>query len=146
MNIHKDMMSILRRKYFPPVESSTENSVTVDQHMKDLSLQGEIQELVRSCLRASGRSANKTKVKSYINNPTWKNKEETNKEVLENKTRQEGQEHVTADSQPGSDGTQITSLLLDRAAVETGDVTRTPGMQNYINGLITEDELNNEKY
>ena len=69
------MMSILKRKYFPPVESDTQ-SVTVDQHMKDLNLQGEIQELVRSCLRATGRSANKTTVKTYVDNPNWKNKEQ----------------------------------------------------------------------
>jgi hypothetical protein len=117
----------------------------VDQHLKDLSLQGEIQEMVRACLRASGRSASQTQVKSFVENPDWKNKSEVNKEILANKNSRAGQGQVPADFQLGSDRTNVTSLLVERAETQKGDVTKTPGIQDYIHGLITEDQLNEQE-
>jgi hypothetical protein len=110
---------------------------STDQHLKDLSLQGEIQEMVRACLRASGRSASKTKVKTFVENPEWKNKAEVNKEILADKISRADQGQVPADFQLGSDRTHVTSLLVDRAETQKGDVTKTPGIQDYIHGLIT---------
>jgi hypothetical protein len=145
LNLHTEMMEILRRKYFPQVESTEEASVTVDQHLKDLSLQGEITELVRACLRSSGRSANKTKVRTFVENPKWKSKNEINKENYADRISQEDQGRVTADSQMLSDSTNVTSLLVDRADTPKDDVTNSQGIQNYIHGLITEDELSEEE-
>ena len=145
LNVHTEMMEILCRKYFPLVESTEETSVMVDQHLKDLSLQGEILEMVRACLRASGRSASKTKVKTFVENPEWKNKAEVNKENYSDKISRAGQGQVPADFQLGSDRTRITSLLVDRAETEKGDVTKTPSIQDYIHGLITEDQLNEQE-
>ena len=45
--LFEEMMIILRRKYFPPVQDPS-SEITVDQHFKDISLQGEMQEMVRS--------------------------------------------------------------------------------------------------
>jgi hypothetical protein len=42
-------------------------------------------------------------------------------------------------------GTQVTSLLVDRPVAENGDVPKLPGIQNYINGLITEDQLSEQE-
>ena len=148
MNLHTDMMEILRRKYFPRVVVESEEScVTVDQHLKDLSLKGEISELIRASLRSSGRSANKTKVRTFVENPKWKNKNEINTEDsadnISRKDQDQGQ--ITADSQLLSSSADVISLLVDRSDTPCGDVTNSPGIQNYIQGLVTEDELNEEE-
>jgi hypothetical protein len=122
LDIHKEMMHILKRKYFPPVPDPF-SEITVDQHFKDIGLQGETQEMVRSCLRASGRSAKKEKIKSYIENPEWTNKSELSTKIPNNNYSQPGQDLMSADFTSSPAVTHVTSLLVDRPEAETGDVT-----------------------
>ena len=48
LDIREDMLSILKRKYFP--RKLSQQGITVNEHMRDLDLSAEIQELVKSCL------------------------------------------------------------------------------------------------
>ena len=69
LNIHDDLLKILHKKYFPRVRENENEAISVDRHMRDdLHLDSEVQKVVRSALRASGRSETNTKVFKYVEN------------------------------------------------------------------------------
>ena len=96
LDIHSEMMNVLRAKYFPQVPSG--ESVTVDQHLDSLGLSEEVRNMVRKCLQSSGRSEKTTYIKQYKENPSWKNKSEIDA-LCKNSDAQLGESAVTADQQ-----------------------------------------------
>ena len=138
LDLHDEMLAILKQKYFP--KQLSDKTITIDQHMRDLNLTGEIQGLVRSCLRASGRSGNNTMIRNYEENQDFKSKEQVEMEKLKKE-----KEQITDNSQQKSDTKQVTTLLIDRAAGANIDVNKSPRIRNYVDGLISEDQLTEQE-
>ena len=138
LDLHDEMLAILKQKYFP--KQLSDKTITIDQHMRDLNLTGEIQGLVRSCLRASGRSGNNTMIRNYEENQDFKSKEQVEIEKLKKE-----KEQITDNSQQKADTKQVTTLLIDRADGANIDVNKSPKIQNYVDGLISEDQLTEQE-
>ena len=136
LNVHEEMMKILKRKYFPQVVDESA-AIPVDKHMQTIGLQPEIAEMVRQCLQALGRSEKKEQIRSYKENPEWQSKSEINTKLSSGSDSQPVQDRVSADGETSPDATHVHSLLVGQPETAVGDVTRLPGIQRYIDGLVT---------
>jgi hypothetical protein len=138
LDLKEEMLTILKRKYFP--RKLSKKSITIDEHMRDLNLTGEIQGLVKSCLRASGRSEKTTLIRNYEENTDFKSKQQVEMENLEEKKNK-----IVDNSQLKSDTKQVKTLLIDRTAGADWDRNKSPGIDNYVDGLISEDQLTEQQ-
>ena len=122
MGVHREMMAILRNKYFPP--SKTEETVTVEDEMERLDLSTLVQQKISECLKRAGKSAAKTKINKY------------HKEMelpVEVQQVVDGQESQTQPAQH----LEVQAFLVG----EADTCQQFPSTQDYLSGLIDIDKL-----
>jgi hypothetical protein len=133
LDIRQDMLAILKRKYFP--RKLSEEGVTIDEHLREHDLSAEIQQLVKSCLKSSGRSEKTTLIKTYVENNEFEDRQQAK---MEN-------ESLAENSQLQADTKQIQALLVGETARSENVEDKSSQIHDYVNGLVSEDNLSEQQ-